>query len=79
MGVDPHKESVTIEAIDGQGKKEATGSFGTTTRDNKAILGCVPSASSDHTTGGPSRVPSGWADHWHNGRSPMASRWSTSP
>ena len=41
VGVDPHKKSVTIEAIDGQGKKVATGRFGTTTRDYKAMLGYV--------------------------------------
>jgi len=41
VGVDPHKKSVTIEAIDTQGKKVATGRFGTTTRDYKAMLGYV--------------------------------------
>ncbi|MDQ3423978.1 MAG: IS110 family transposase [Actinomycetota bacterium] len=39
VGVDPHKKSVTIEAIDEQGKKMATGRFGTDTRDYKAMLG----------------------------------------
>ena len=29
VGVDPHKKSVTIEAIDDQEKKLATGRFGT--------------------------------------------------
>ena len=29
VGVDPHKKSVTIEAVDQQGKKVATGRFGT--------------------------------------------------
>jgi hypothetical protein len=38
VGVDPHKKSVTIEAIDGQGKKLATGRFGTSTREYKAML-----------------------------------------
>jgi len=38
VGVDPHKKSVTIEAIDEQGKKLATGRFGTATRDYKAML-----------------------------------------
>lgn len=38
VGVDPHKKSVTIEAIDQQGKKLATGRFGTATRDYKAML-----------------------------------------
>ncbi len=41
VGVDPHKRSVTIEAIEGQGKKVATGRFGTSTRDYKAMLGYV--------------------------------------
>ena len=41
VGVDPHKKSVTIEAIDGQGKKLATGRFGTANRDYKAMLGYV--------------------------------------
>jgi transposase len=38
VGVDPHKKSVTIEAIDGQGKELATGRFGTSTREYKAML-----------------------------------------
>jgi transposase len=38
VGVDPHKKSVTIEAIDQQGKKLGTGRFGTGTRDYKAML-----------------------------------------
>ena len=41
VGVDPHKKSVTIEAIDGQEKKLATGRFGTLNRDYKAMLGYV--------------------------------------
>src|SRR4051794_23692201 len=41
VGVDPHKKSVTIEAIDDEGKKLATGRFGTATRDYKAMLGYV--------------------------------------
>jgi transposase len=41
VGVDPHKKSVTIEAIDEQEKKLATGRFGTDTRDYKAMLGYV--------------------------------------
>jgi transposase len=41
VGVDPHKRSVTIEAIDEQEKKLATGRFGTHTRDYKAMLGYV--------------------------------------
>jgi transposase len=41
VGVDPHEKSVTIEAVDGQGKKVATGRFGTSTRDYKAMLGYV--------------------------------------
>ena len=41
VGVDPHKKSVTIEVIDGQGKKLATGRFGTGNRDYKAMLGYV--------------------------------------
>ena len=41
VGVDPHKKSVTIEAIDGRGKKVATGRFGTSTRDYQTMLGYV--------------------------------------
>lgn len=41
VGVDPHKKSVTIEVIDEQGMKLATGTFGTATRDYKAMLGYV--------------------------------------
>lgn len=41
VGVDPHKKSVTIEAIDEQGQKVATGRFGTATQDYKAMLGHV--------------------------------------
>ncbi len=41
VGVDPHKKSVTIEVVDGQDKKLATGRFGTTTREYKAMLGYV--------------------------------------
>jgi transposase len=41
VGVDPHKKSVTIEAIDGRGKKVATGRFGTSTRDYKTMLAYV--------------------------------------
>lgn len=38
VGVDPHKRSVTIEAIDEQGKAIATGRFGTGARDYKTML-----------------------------------------
>jgi Transposase len=38
VGVDPHKRSVTIEAIDEQEKKVATGRFGNATRDYRAML-----------------------------------------
>ena len=38
VGVDPHKKSVTFEAIDEQGQQVATGRFGTTTRDYKTML-----------------------------------------
>jgi transposase len=38
VGVDPHKKSVTIEAIDERGKKLATGRFGTGNRDYKTML-----------------------------------------
>ncbi len=41
LGVDPHKKSVTIEAIDEQGRKLATGRSGTATGDYKAMLGYV--------------------------------------
>jgi transposase len=41
VGVDPHKKSVTIEAIDGRGKKMATGRFGTQNRDYKTMLDYV--------------------------------------
>jgi hypothetical protein len=39
VGVDPHKRSVTFEVIDGEGKKLATGRFGTENRGYKAMLG----------------------------------------
>ena len=48
VGVDPHKKSVTIEAIDEQGKKLATGRFGTATRDYKAMLRYVREQWPDH-------------------------------
>jgi hypothetical protein len=38
VGVDPDKKSVTIEAVDGRGKKVATGRFGTSTRQYKVML-----------------------------------------
>ena len=38
VGVDPHKKSVTFEAIDEQAHKVATGRFGTATRDYKTML-----------------------------------------
>jgi transposase len=38
VGVDPHKRSVTFEAIDEQGHKVDKGRFGTTTRDYKTML-----------------------------------------
>jgi transposase len=41
VGVDPHKKSVTIEAINEHGKVLSTGRFGTTTEDFKAMLGHV--------------------------------------
>src|SRR3954453_18957237 len=41
VGGDPHKRSVTIEAIDDQEKKLATGRFGTGRRDYQAMLGYV--------------------------------------
>jgi transposase len=41
VGIDPHKKSVTIEAIDQQGEVLGTGRFGTGTRDYKAMLGNV--------------------------------------
>ena len=41
VGVDPHKRSVTIEAIDEQEKKLATGRFGTGRPDYQAMLGYV--------------------------------------
>jgi len=41
VGVDPHKKSVTIEAIDEHERVISTGKFGTTTRDYKAMLGYV--------------------------------------
>jgi transposase len=41
VGVDPHKKSVTIEAIDEQGQKVATGRFSSQTRDDKAMLNYV--------------------------------------
>ena len=41
VGVDPHKKSVTIEAIDGRGKVLFTGRFGTATGDYKTMLAHV--------------------------------------
>jgi transposase len=41
VGVDPHKKSVTIGAIDEQGQKVATGRFSSQTRDDKAMLNYV--------------------------------------
>ena len=48
VGMDPHKKSVTIEAIDQQGKKVATGRFGTGTGDYKAMLRHVRQQWPDH-------------------------------
>ena len=57
VGVDPHKKSVTIEAVDEHGTVLARGRFAPTRR----ATGCWSSmcASSGRTTGGPSRVPTG--------------------
>ena len=41
VGMDPHNKSVTIEAIDEHERVVATGRFGTTTRDYKAMLAYV--------------------------------------
>jgi transposase len=41
VGVDPHKKSVTIEAIDEREKVLSAGRFGTATRDYKTMLGYV--------------------------------------
>ncbi|MGH3324231.1 MAG: hypothetical protein ACRDOV_07375, partial [Streptomyces sp.] len=38
VGVDPHKKSVTIEAVDEQGKKVATGRFGTDSTGYRLML-----------------------------------------
>jgi transposase len=38
VGVDPHKRSVTIEAIDEQGRVSATGRFGTQNRDYHSMV-----------------------------------------
>jgi transposase len=38
VGVDPHKRSVTIEAIDEQGQVSATGRFGTANRDYHSMV-----------------------------------------
>src|SRR4051794_26060495 len=38
VGVDPHKRSVTIEAIDEQGRVSATGRFGTANRDYHSMV-----------------------------------------
>lgn len=38
VAVDPHKKSVTFEAIDQQERKLGTGRFGTGTREYKAML-----------------------------------------
>ena len=76
LGVDLHKKSVTIEAIDGQGKKLATGRFGTDTRDYKAMLGYIRRQWPHHA--GPSRVPTVSAGRWHKGCSPTVRGSSTS-
>jgi transposase len=41
VGVDPHKKSGTVEVIDVQGQKLATGRFGTATGEYQAMLGYV--------------------------------------
>ena len=41
VGVDPHKKSVTIEAVDEQGRVLATGRFETSTRGYRAMLGYI--------------------------------------
>src|SRR4051794_13006071 len=41
VGADPHKRSVTIEAVDNQGVVLATGRFETDTRGYRAMLGYV--------------------------------------
>src|SRR3954453_7572974 len=41
VGVDPHTKSVTIEAVDDQGRVLATGRFQTDTRGYRAMLGYV--------------------------------------
>ncbi len=48
VGVDPHKKSVSVEVIDSEGKKLATGRFGTENRDYKAMLGYVRHGWPDH-------------------------------
>jgi len=48
VGVDPHKKSVSIAAIDEQGMDFATGRFGTRTRDYKAMLGYIRPQWPDH-------------------------------
>jgi hypothetical protein len=39
VGVDPHKKSVTIEAVDGHATVLATGRFGTDTTGYRLMLG----------------------------------------
>jgi hypothetical protein len=75
VGVDPHTRSVTIEAIDDQATKVATGRFGTATRDYKAMLGYVRHQWPDHRWA--IEGADGWADRWHSGCSPTGSPWST--
>ncbi len=41
VGCDPHKKSVTIEVVDGDGTVVASGRFGTDNREYKAMLGYV--------------------------------------
>jgi len=48
VAVDPHKKSVTIEAIDEQERKLGTGRFGTGTRDYKAMRRHVRQQWPDH-------------------------------
>ena len=74
-GVDPHKKSVTIEAIDEQGKKLATGRFGTETQDYKTMLDYVRRQWPQHQWA--IEAPMVSAGRWRSGCWPTGRGWST--
>jgi len=42
IGIDAHKYTHTVVAVDGQGRQLATKTIGTTTADHLALLGVLP-------------------------------------